>query len=112
LIPRPVVTPAESSAIPYPYIYVESDGTARELHAGEREYLETPYHPADGARPYVKRDYETRDGWGDLAGFYLRAKLPTGIVLRSAPADNPNKPMSGSELVAYLERKGIRKRSS
>ena len=103
-----VVTPAESSADPYPYVYVESDGTARELHAGEREYLETPYHPADGARPYVKHNYEARNGWGDLAGFCLRTKLPEGTAVRSAPADNPSKPMSESELVAYLQRKGLR----
>jgi len=107
-ISRPVVTPAESSADPYPYVYVESDGTARELHLGEREYLETPYHPADGGRPYVKRGYEARDGWGDLAGFCMRAQLPEGTVVGSAPADNPSKPMSESELVAYLQRKRLR----
>ncbi len=105
---RPVVTPAESPADPYPYVYVESDGTARELHFGEREYLETPYHQADGGRPYVKRGYEARDGWGDLAGFYLRAQLPQGTAVGSAPTDNPSKPMSESELVAYLQRKRVR----
>ena len=39
----PVVTAAEASATPYPYVFVESDGGARELHADERTYLETPY---------------------------------------------------------------------
>ena len=33
------------------------EGGARELHSEERDYLETRFHPTDGARPYVKRRY-------------------------------------------------------
>src|ERR1700683_5388526 len=32
---------------PYPYLFVNADGSARELHPKEREHLETPFHPAD-----------------------------------------------------------------
>ena len=48
-------------------LYVEVDGTARELHADERAYLETDFEGGDGARPYVKSKYEQRDGSGGPA---------------------------------------------
>jgi len=49
------------AAEPYPYIYVNADGTARELHAGERAYLETEFKGGDGAMPYIKDSYEERN---------------------------------------------------
>jgi hypothetical protein len=55
-----VVDRDEALVEPYPYIHVEKDGTARELHASEREYLETPFLFGDGGRPYVKSSYEER----------------------------------------------------
>lgn len=51
---------------PYPYIYVNSDGTARKLHAGERGYLETEFKGGDGAMPSIKDSYEERNGWGEI----------------------------------------------
>ncbi len=39
---------------PYRYIYVNADGSARELHAGERDYLETEFTGGDGAAPHIK----------------------------------------------------------
>ncbi|HEY6213125.1 MAG TPA: hypothetical protein VIW45_12620 [Vicinamibacterales bacterium] len=102
----PVVTAAEASATPYPYVFVESDGGARELHADERTYLETPYQPTDGARPYVKSSYEVRDGWGSLAGFLLRTALPAAATVRPAPADNPSRPMTAEEFREFLRKKG------
>jgi hypothetical protein len=51
-------------AAPYPYVYVNADGTARELHANEQKYLETDFKGGDGAAPYVKSSYQERDGWG------------------------------------------------
>ena len=35
----------------YPYVYVNADGTARELHPGERAYLEAEYQGGGGRRP-------------------------------------------------------------
>jgi len=49
---------------PYPYIYVNADGTARELHAGERAYLETEFKGGDGAMPHIKDSYEKRNTAG------------------------------------------------
>ena len=52
-------TPA---AAPYRYVYVIADGTARELHASERQYLETEFSGGDGVMPYIKSSYSERDG--------------------------------------------------
>ena len=60
----------------YQYVYVEDDGSAQEIAADEREYLEAEYHPADGARPYIKLRYELLNGWGNLAGYLPRRLLP------------------------------------
>jgi hypothetical protein len=38
-----VVSGAEADTEPYPYIYVNPDGNARELLPSEREYLETRF---------------------------------------------------------------------
>jgi len=93
---------------PYPYIYLNADGTARELHAGERAWLETEYTLGDGAMPYVKDSYEERNGWGEISGYLKRAALPAATPIADAPAENPIKPMSIDEFIAYLAKKGVR----
>ena len=60
----------------YPYIYVNADGTARELHASERRYLETEFSGGDGAAPYIKDRYDEPNGWGELKGYLKRSELP------------------------------------
>jgi hypothetical protein len=103
-----VVATDEASTTPYPYVYVESDGTVRELHAGERKLLEIAYSPMDGARPYIKAGFDARDGWKDLAGFCPRSKLPPDTVVLGPPVDNPHKPMSRDEILTHLRAKGLR----
>ncbi len=46
-----LVSPADAKLSPYPYVYVNAVGSARELHAKEREYLETPFAPGDAPAP-------------------------------------------------------------
>ncbi|HLM61509.1 MAG TPA: hypothetical protein VK308_11955, partial [Pyrinomonadaceae bacterium] len=48
----------------FEYIYVEEDGSARELDEDEQIYLKTEFHGGDGNRPYIKLRYEslTPDG--------------------------------------------------
>lgn len=91
---------------PYPYVYVEADGTARELHAGERAYLETEFEGADGARPYIKGNFEQRDGWGEVSGYLKRSKLPAGTSINEAPHDDPSKPLDRDEYIEFLRAKG------
>ena len=90
----------------YPYIYVNADGTARELHANERTWLETPFTLGDGGMPHVKDDYADRNGWGEIRGYLERCKLPDGILVQPAPAEDPSRPMSWPEFAAWLRAKG------
>ncbi len=98
---------AMSAASPYPYVYVNADGTARELHADERQYLETEFTGGDGAMPYIKSSYEARDGWGEISGYLKRSQLPPGTPIADAPAENPNRPMNREESIAWLRAKGV-----
>lgn len=80
------VTPRDGT---YPFVYVEFDGTARELRLDERRHLETEFELGDGNAPYVKTAYEERNGWGALDGYIYRSKLPAGMSVKSAPPDGP-----------------------
>jgi len=95
------------AADPYPYVYVNTDGTARELHAGERRYLETEFRGGDGAAPYVKSTYSQRDGWGEISGYLKRSELPAGTVIHAAPAEDPQRPLDRAEYIAWLRNKGV-----
>ncbi len=87
---------------PYPYIYVNADGSARELaHAGERAYLETEYRGGDGAMPNVKDSYNERNGWGELNGYLARTALPAGMPVADAPAEDPCRPFSRKDYIPH-----------
>jgi hypothetical protein len=90
----------------YPYIYVNADGTARELHARERAYLETEYKGGDGAMPYIKDSYEERNGWGEIRGFLARAALPAETPVADAPAEDPSPPLGRDDFIKWLRGKG------
>jgi hypothetical protein len=92
---------------PYPYLYVNADGSARELHPNERKYLETPFHPADGARPYIKAGYASKNGWGEITGFLKRSKLPKGTRISAAPEEDPCKPLTRENQIQFLRDKGM-----
>jgi hypothetical protein len=84
-----------------------SDGTARELHAGERAWLETEFQGGDGAMPSIKDCYGERNGWGELNGYLKRATLPAGTPVGDAPAEDPRRPMSCADTIACLRGKGV-----
>jgi len=102
-----VVSVNEAAQDPYPYIYVNDNGAARELHAAERQYLEEPFISGVGGRPYVKRAFDAHDGWGGVNGFLHRSKLPEGLLVASPPAKNPDPPMSKADQVAFLKEKAV-----
>ena len=102
-----VVDTAAASIEPYPYVFVENDGSVRELHSEEQKYLETPFSPFDGGRPYTKEDYESRDGWKSIKGFCPRAKIPDGMLIAGAPNNNLNPNLSKAELSKLLQEKGF-----
>jgi hypothetical protein len=98
-----VVSAEEAQQIPYPYIYVNADGTARELHQAERDYLEEAFSPMDGARPYVKGNFNARDGSDSIKGYCHRSEVPSNIPIADAPANDPNPPLSKEEYIAWLK---------
>jgi hypothetical protein len=102
-----VVDSDQAKIVPYPYVYVNADGSARELHPGERRYLETPFSPFDGARPAVKGSYLDVNGWGEFRGFLKRAKLPPGSEVHAAPEEDLSKPLSKEEEIEFLRSKGV-----
>lgn len=96
-----IVGPSEKNDDPYPYVYVNANGTARDLGASERAYLETAFRPDDSGRPYVKSRYEQKNGWGEIRGFMQRAKLPSEVGVETAPdaeATPVSDPTDGEEL--------------
>lgn len=64
------------------YVWVDDDGSARELSIDEAEYLATEFLPFDGGRPYIKDSYKTRTPDGRLRGFLERRALPLGVTVR------------------------------
>jgi hypothetical protein len=87
-----LVTPEEAESDPYPYVYVEGDGTTRELHPGERSYLEMKFSPFDGGRPYVKTEYLDCAGHA-TSGYCRRSLLPPGLPVGHAPEEDPSRPI-------------------
>jgi len=81
------------------FVYVNQDGTARELSLDERDYLATEFSPGDGGRPYIKGTYNDRDGWGSISGFLLRRRLASSITVKPV---NPNYKMPVHEMPDYL----------
>lgn len=71
-----------SRASGYEYVWVNQDGSVREVSPGERSYLEEYFHPSDSGRPYIKSRYHSRDGWDSLSGFMRRNKVPIRITIR------------------------------
>lgn len=63
----------------FEYVYVNDDGTVRELTDAEKRRLSTEFERGDSRRPYVKLRYESRDDLGRLRGFLKRRQLPVGV---------------------------------
>lgn len=63
----------------FPYIYVEIDGSIRELDNEEKDYLNQEFHPNDGGRPYIKRNYYQQTPDNKINGFLKRSKIPNKL---------------------------------
>ena len=100
-----VVSPSEAAQEPYPYVRVNEDRTVRELHDSERRYLEEPFSPFDGGRPYVKAEYESLNGWGSIEGFCHRRSIPREMPISAAPSEDPDPPMSKEQRMEWLRKK-------
>jgi hypothetical protein len=65
----------------FQYVYMNQDSSVRELSPGERAYLSEDFAGGDGARPYIKGNYVSRDGWGSRSGFIERRRIPSRIKI-------------------------------
>jgi len=72
-----------AKTVPFKYVYVELDGSVRELYQDEKDYLLEDFFPNDGGRPYIKNNYNQLTPDNKIHGFLERIKVPTGISINS-----------------------------
>jgi hypothetical protein len=65
----------------FEFVFVNNDGSVRELSPEERTYLTTKFAPGDSGRPYIKTLYEGRSLWGSRSGFIRRRAVPSHITI-------------------------------
>lgn len=68
---------------PFPYVYVEKDGSVRELHEDEKEYLLEEFSPMDSGRPYIKSSYRQLTPDKQIHGFLRRRDVPRKIKIKA-----------------------------
>ena len=79
----------------FPCVYVNQDGSVRELSQGEQAYLSRKFDPFDGARPYLKSNYRSLDGWGSQSGYMERRRVPSIVEIQPV---NPDYDMAAKDL--------------
>jgi hypothetical protein len=65
------------------FVYVNIDGTIRELTNDEIAYLSEDFHPNDGGRPYIKLSYEQLTPDNKIWGFLLRKNIPINMKIKA-----------------------------
>lgn len=88
-------------------VYVNEDGSVRELTEAEKKYVNTEFSPLDGARPYVKSRYSDRTAWG-LRGYLPRTHVPYGTSIHPAPSQDtahPQTPQAVTQSLVELVRR-------
>jgi len=88
-------------------VFIDNDGSARELTEAEKIYVDTEFSPFDGARPYIKSRYDQRNASGELTGYLQRQRLPQDVSIKPAPPPSPpvNTPQAVAESVLDVVRK-------
>jgi len=69
------------------FVYVNQDGSVREISGGEQAYLTRRFDPFDGARPYIKSRYWSWDNWGSRSGYLKRYRVPWRISIQPVRPD-------------------------
>jgi hypothetical protein len=90
-----LLVPRRRNQTGFPLVYVNLNGSARELSEREKEHVSQKFIFGDDARPWIKPTYRSRDGWGNLLGCVERRRLPSRIA--SHPV-NPNYDMAVKDL--------------
>lgn len=100
-----VISEKDAKITPYLIVFVEKDGKVRELHDSEKKYLETPFYPSDGSRPYIKNSYSSKNGWGEINGYCYRSKIPSNIEIHPSPAEDPTN--IDFDVIKFINEHGI-----
>jgi hypothetical protein len=90
-----LLVPRHRTQAGFPLVYVNLDGSIRELSEREKEHVSQKFTFGDGARPWIKPTYRSRDGWGNLSGYVERRRLPSRIAIHPV---NPNYDMAVKDL--------------
>jgi hypothetical protein len=69
-------------------VYINDDGSARELTEADKKYVDTEFSPLDGARPYIKSAYSERTALGETRGYLPRTEVPEGVLINPAPPES------------------------
>jgi len=105
-LPKRAVIPSASEVL----VYINDDGSARELSETEKKYVGTEFSPLDGARPHIKTRYQQRNGWGNLRGFLRREDGPVGMPIKLAPSETTSRqqtPQAVAHSISELIRKHV-----
>ena len=89
-------------------VYVNDDGSVRELTETDKKYVDTEFLPLDGARPYIKSHYSQRTALGEIRGYLPRAEVPDGVRIGPAPPESaarPKTPQAVADSISELIRK-------
>jgi hypothetical protein len=89
-------------------VYINDDGSARELTETEKKYVDTEFSPLDGARPYIKSHYSQRTALGEIRGYLPRAEVPDGMPIDPAPPESTARqqtPQTVADSISELIRK-------
>lgn len=74
--------PSKSDNNLFLYVYVEDDGSVRELYDDEKDYLKSDFDYADSGRPYIKSKYSQLTPDQRISGFIKRSKVPKEISIK------------------------------
>ena len=69
-------------------VYINEDGSARELTEADKRYVDTEFSPLDGARPYIKSHYSQRTALGEIRGYLPRSEVPEHVSINPAPSEH------------------------
>jgi len=105
--PKRVAMPNASGVL----VYINDDGSARELTEADKKYVDTEFSPLDGARPYIKTHYSQRTALGEIRGYLPRTEVPDGVPINPAPPESAVRqqtPQTVADSISELIRKNSR----
>jgi hypothetical protein len=71
----------------FDYVYVDEDGSVRELTAAEEEFVSAAVFPSGEVDRFIKTKYESATADGRMAGYLQRRRLPRQIRVAPPAAD-------------------------